>query len=194
MLCALVLALLAPATASAARPAATTGAPASITQSTVTLNGRVDPNAKETIYFFQIGTTRIYGTNTATASAGAGRAPVNVSVPVAGLAPATRYHYRLVAQNADGQTFGADRTFKTKVQPLGVTLVATPPTVAPGGSTVLSGQLSGTNGGNRQVVLQSNAYPFTAGFANVGNPVVTDAAGNFSFNCCRSRSRRSSAS
>jgi hypothetical protein len=182
MLFVLVLALAMPAAASAARPAVTTGAAASVTQSTVTLNGRVDANGKATTYFFQIGTTRIYGSTTAETPAGAGANAVAVSAPVTGLAPATTYHYRLVAKNEDGQTFGKDRTFKTKVQPLGVTLVATPPTVAPGGSTVLSGQLTGTNNANRQVVLQSSAYPYTAGFANVGNVVLTDAAGNFSFN------------
>jgi hypothetical protein len=182
MLFALALALLAPATASAARPAVTTGAPASITQSTVTLNGKVDANGKPTTYFFQIGTTKIYGATTAETPAGEGGAPVNVSVPVTGLAPATRYHYRIVARNADGQRVGGDRTFKTKVQPLGVTLVATPSSVAPGGVTVLSGQLTGTNNANRQVQLQSSAYPYTAGFATVGNTVLTDAAGNFTFN------------
>ncbi len=98
------------------------------------------------------------------------------------LFPQTAYQYRLVASNADGQTFGKDRTFKTKVQPLGVTLVATPGSVAPGGLTVLSGQLTGTNNANRQVQLQSSAFPYTAGFATVGNTVLTDAAGNFTFN------------
>jgi hypothetical protein len=103
-------------------------------------------------------------------------------VPVSGLAPATVYHYRLVAKNEDGQTFGTDRTFKTKVQPLGVTLVATPGSVAPGGLTTLSGQLTGTNNAGRQVQLQSSAFPYIAGFATVGNTVLTDAAGNFTFN------------
>ena len=182
MLFAVALALLVPATASAAKPAVTTGTAASITQSTVTLNGKVDANAKATTYFFQIGTTKLYTVNTAETPAGESPNPINVSVPVAGLAPATRYHYRIVAKNADGQTFGADRTFKTKIQPLGVTLVATPASVAPGGLTVLSGQLTGTNNANRQVQLQSSAYPYTAGFATVGNTVLTDAAGNFTFN------------
>jgi hypothetical protein len=182
MLLAVTLALLAPASASAAKPAVTTGAAASITQTTVTLNAKVDANGKPTTYFFQIGTTKVYTLTTAETSAGAGANPVNVSVPVAGLAPATRYHYRIVARNEDGQTLGADRTFKTKVEPLGVTLVATPGSVAPGGSTVRSGALSGTVEAGRQVVLQSTAFPYTTPFANVGNPVITDAAGNFTFN------------
>jgi hypothetical protein len=182
MLFVLALGLLAPATASAARPAVTTGAPSSITQSTVTLSGKVDANGKPTTFFFQIGTTKVYGSNTAETPAGDRRTPVNVSVPVTGLAPATRYHYRIVARNADGETVGRDRTFKTKIQPLGVTLAATPGQVAPGGVTTLSGQLTGTNNANRQVELQSSAFPYTTGFATVGNTVLTDATGAFTFN------------
>jgi hypothetical protein len=181
MVMGLALTLLVPATASAARPAVTTGAASNVQQGTATLNGRVDPNGKATTYFFQIGTTRVYGTNTAEASAGAGGNPVAVSVPVGGLAPLTVYHYRIVARNADGQRIGADRTFRTKRQPLGVTLAANPPTVAPGGATTLAGQLTGSNNASRDVVLQANPFPYTQGFLNVANPQVTDAVGNFSF-------------
>ena len=31
------------------------------------------------------------------------------------------------------------------------------------------------------MVLQANAFPFTAGFANVGNPELTSATGGFAF-------------
>jgi hypothetical protein len=181
MLFSVALALLAPAAASAAKPAVTTGPAASVAQSTATLNGKVDANGKQTTFLFQLGTTRLYGTNTADTPVGAGRNPVNVAIPVEGLAPDTVYHYRLVARNADGRTFGADRKFRTKRQPLGVTLGANPPNVTPGGATMLAGTLTGTNNANRDVVLQSNPFPYTQGFVNAGNPLVTDAAGNFSF-------------
>ena len=181
MLIGLVLVLVAPAAASAARPAVNTGGAASVAQSTATLNGRVDANGKATTYFFQIGTTRLYGAQTAETPAGAAARPIAVSAPVSGLAPATVYHYRIVARNPDGQTLGRDRTFKTRVQPLGVTLAANPATVAPGGATTLAGVLTGTNGANRDVVLQANPFPYIQGFLNVANPQVTDAAGNFSF-------------
>jgi hypothetical protein len=181
MLIASVLALAAPAAASAAKPAATTGGAASVAQTTATLNGRVDANGEATTYFFQIGATRVYSATTAEASAGAGPNPVGVSVQVGQLAPATLYHYRIVARNKDGQTLGRDRTFRTRRQPLGVTLGANPPTVAPGGATTLAGQLTGTANAGRDVVLQANPFPYTQGFLNVANPQVTDAAGNFSF-------------
>jgi hypothetical protein len=181
MVLALGLGLLVPATASAAKPAVTTGGAASITPTTVTLNGSVDANRKATTYFFQVGTTRLYGVNTAETAGGSARNPVRISVPVAGLSPSTTYHYRLVARNADGLTLGKDRTFKTKVQPLGVTLAATPPAVAPGGTTTLGGQLTGTNNANRQVVLLANPYPYTQGFLPAGNIQVTGADGSYAF-------------
>ena len=82
MILALALGLLVPATASAAKPAVTTGGASSITPTTVTLNGKVDANRKATTFFFQVGTTRLYGSNTATSPAGAGKDPARISVPV----------------------------------------------------------------------------------------------------------------
>jgi hypothetical protein len=176
------LAMLAPASAGAAqKPAVKTGAAASITPTTATLNGRVDPNNAATTYFFQFGTTSLYGSTTAPTAAGAGGKSRAVSVPIGALAPATKYHYRIVAQNRLGITKGARRTFKTKPQPLGVGLVATPNPTKVGRPTVLSGQLTGTNNANRGVVLQSKPFPYLANWANVGNAVLTDAAGNFAF-------------
>lgn len=179
---AVAAALLAPAAASAAsKPAVTTGGASNIAPTSVTLNGSVDPNNAATTYHFQIGTTSLYGSDTAITSAGSGGAPVKVSVPVGSLAPATRYHYRLVAENRLGIAKGVDRTFKTKPQPLGVTLAATPNPVAPGAAAQLVGQLTGTNNAGRAVVLLANPFPYTQGFLPVGNAQVTSATGNFVF-------------
>src|SRR5918992_2140395 len=182
MLFAVLLALLlAPAAAQAARPGVTTGGASNVTFNSAALGGRVDPNRAETTYFFQYGPTRVALTNSPTLSAGAGRRSRAVIIGIAGLAPFTRYHYRLVAQNADGTSVGAWRTFRTRRQPLGVTLAANPNPIAPGASSTLAGQLTGTNNAGRDVVLQSNPFPYTQGFLNASNPQVTDAAGNFSF-------------
>jgi hypothetical protein len=180
---ALALALVAPASAAAqsAKPAVTTGAAANVAIQTATLTGSVDPNGAATTYFFQLGTTSVYGVQTPTASAGAGNSRVAVTAPLTGLAPATTYHYRLVARNRNGLVKGGDRKFKTKPQPLGVTLAATPNPVPFGAPVTLAGQLTGTGSANRQVVLQSNPFPYTQGFQNASNVQVTDAAGNFSF-------------
>lgn len=182
MLSAVGLVLLAPGTAAAAgKPGVRTGAAANVAPTTATLNGGVDANGAATTYFFQIGTTTLYGANTAATPAGSRRRPVAVSVPVGTLAPATTYHYRLVAQNRRGLTKGADRTFRTRRQGLTLSLGAVPNPVAPGGAVTLAGQLSGTGNAGRQVVLQGNPFPYLQGFQPVGNALVTDAAGNFAF-------------
>jgi hypothetical protein len=176
------LALLLPAGAAAQqRPVATTGGVANVGQDTVVLNGVVNPRGAETTYFFQYGTTSLYGAQTAPTPAGNGRRNVRVAVPVGGLAPATRYHYRLVAQSRRGLVKGRNRTFRTLRQPLGVTLAANPNPIRAGGPTTLAGNLTGTGNAGRQVVLQSNPFPYTQGFANVGNAQVTDAQGGFAF-------------
>jgi hypothetical protein len=182
MLVAVAVALLAPAAASAAsKPGVRTGGVSNVTFNSATLNGRVDPNKADTTYFFRYGTTRVFTTDTAPAAAGSGADPARVSTAVAGLAPLTQYHYRLVAQNRLGTTVGEWRTFTTKRQPLGVTLAANPNPVAPGGATVLAGQLTGTNSAGRDVVLQSNPFPYTQGFVGAANPQVTGTDGTFSF-------------
>jgi len=173
--------LWAPATAVAAeKPVVTSGGAANITPTTVVLNGSVNPKGASTTYFFQFGTTSLYGASTAGTAAGAGNKRIKVAVPVGSLAPATRYHYRLVAQNARGITRGKRRTFRTKRQPLGVSLAATPNPVRTGGVTTLSGVLSGTGNGGRQVVVKSNPWPYTQGFLPSGNVLVTNPDGSFS--------------
>ena len=62
-----------------------------------------------------------------------------------------------------------------------MTFAATPNPLLTGGTTTLAGQLTGTGNGGRDVVLQSNPFPYTQGFKAVGNKLVTDATGNFSF-------------
>jgi hypothetical protein len=175
------VALAAPAVA-AARPAVTTGGASSVAQTTATVAGTIDPNGAAANYFFQYGPSKVYGAQTPETGVAVGRKPVKVSGALAGLAPATRYHYRLVGRGpAGGLAFGADRTFTTKRQPLGVTLAGIPNPVIAGGATTLAGTLTGTGNAGRQVVLQSNPFPYTQGFLNAGNVQVTGASGNFAF-------------
>jgi hypothetical protein len=156
----------------------TTGAAASITQSSVTLTGTVTPNGKPVSYFFQYGPTTLYGSAT---QATVATKKTTVAVPVAGLAPFTTYHYKLIAERGSLVVKGKDRTFKTKRQPLGVSLIATPNPVPFGKPTTLQGILSGTGNAGRTVVLQSNPFPYTQGFVNASNAQVTNAQGQFFF-------------
>jgi hypothetical protein len=177
-----VVALMAPATASAAAPGVSVRAESNVTFNSAILNASVDPNKQETTYFVRWGLTKLYGGETAHQSAGAGAAPVAVSIPFSGLAPDTRYHYRVLAVNNDGITRSKDQTFRTRKQPLGVTLVATPSSVRANAPSVLTGQLTGTNNANRDVRVEASQWPYTGGFKQIGNKIVTDGQGNFTFN------------
>jgi hypothetical protein len=96
-----------------APPTVTTGAATGVSTSAATLHGQLNPNARSTHYHFEYGTTTSYGTSTATKTQAGGVSAVTVSAAVGSLTPATTYHYRLVATNADGTTRGHDRTFTT---------------------------------------------------------------------------------
>lgn len=167
--------------ASAAAPVATTSGARDIGPGGATLVGTVDANGEATRFYFEYGTTRRYGSRTAETAAGSGANARRVTARVEGLAPNTRYHFRLVASNRSGVNSGADRTFRTRPQPLGLQITAAPNPVAFGSPTTVTGVLTGTGNANKQVVLQQRAFPFTAEFAQVGNPVVTDANGAFAF-------------
>jgi hypothetical protein len=80
-----------------------------------TLNAKIDPEGFATTYRFEYGTTTAYGTSVPSVakSAGAGTAPVAGSQAVTGLTAGTTYHYRVIAANEIGQSFGEDLTFTT---------------------------------------------------------------------------------
>ena len=170
------------ATAAPARPAAITDRATAVSQVGARLNGSVDPNERQTTAYFEYGTTSAYGSRTPDVAVGSGARRVAVTADVAGLAPATRYHYRLVASNVRGADRGEDRSFRTERQPLGLTLTAGPNPVRPGGSTVISGTLAGTGNAGRQVVLLGNPFPFAQGFRPAAADVhLTNPQGAFSF-------------
>jgi NHL repeat len=105
-----------------APPYAITGTAGPVGGRDATLHGTVDPASTATSIRFEYGTTPAYGASTAPVSVGSGSNPTNVSQAVSGLLPATQYHYRLVAENAGGTSYGANQTFTTSTaSPLAVT-------------------------------------------------------------------------
>jgi hypothetical protein len=85
----------------------------SVTSASATLAGGVYPNGSDTTYWWQYGPTTTYGLQTPATDIGSGTAAVPVSDTLPGLSPATTYHYRLVAQNSAGTTYGYDYTLTT---------------------------------------------------------------------------------
>ncbi|HEX5619212.1 MAG TPA: hypothetical protein VFX51_12365 [Solirubrobacteraceae bacterium] len=175
-------ALIAPASALAAAPTITTGRVTKVTPTSAVLHGKVDPNGTATSYIFDLGPTKLYGARSPVQSAGSGNKAVSVRwVVVAGLAPATTYHYRLVGIRGNKTFFGKDRTFKTDRQPLGVSLAATPNPIRMGRHTTLAGTLSGTGNAGRRVQLQANPWPYAGFLGGLVNDQFTTATGSFSF-------------
>ena len=98
-------------------PVVATGPASSVTQTTATLAGSVRSRGAETSYYFQYGTTTGYGAATPTAGNGSGDSMQGVEVGLGGLGPSTTYHYRLIATNAYGQSYGADQSLTTAAVP-----------------------------------------------------------------------------
>jgi len=106
-------------------PSASTGSVDGTSNTATTLMGTVNPGGSDTSYYFQYGTSPNYGLTTSTVDAGSGTSDVAVSVTLSGLTPGATYHYRLVAKNALGTSYGQDGTFTTNAKPVATTGSAT---------------------------------------------------------------------
>jgi hypothetical protein len=175
------LAASAVAAQAATPPKANTNGAREVSYASAVLTGSVNPNGSDTSYYFQYGLTKAYGSQTTISDAGSGTKAVPVRLTITGLQPLTVYHYRLVAVNSAGATIGSDEKLLTAKVPLSLQILASPNPVTFGDTVTVQGTLSGTGNANRTVVLQANAFPFTAGFQSVGNPEVTLATGEFNF-------------
>ncbi|MEW5735642.1 MAG: glycosyl hydrolase [Thermodesulfobacteriota bacterium] len=96
---------------SAPDPSVQTGGAQLAGGSRVQLTGTVNPNGEDTMVHFDYGPDQRYGSFTAASALGDGVAPLQVSATVGDLIPGATYHYRAVARNCSGATFGADQTF-----------------------------------------------------------------------------------
>lgn len=96
-------------------PEAITQPATSVAATGATLNARINPSGLATTYSFEYGKTSSYGSSipATPGSLGASFEDSTVAVPLTGLAPDTTYHRRIVATNAEGTTYGKDRTFVT---------------------------------------------------------------------------------
>lgn len=104
-------------------PAATTQPAAAVSLVSASLRGAVDPEGQATTYHFDWGPTSSYGSQVpvSDASVGSDTAEHALEQALAGLAPDTTYHYRVVASNCggcgEGTTYGADEVFTTAPPP-----------------------------------------------------------------------------
>jgi hypothetical protein len=92
-------------------------APASaVKNDSAELNGSFVGDGNDTHYYFEWGRTNAYGHTAPASPADAGSSPGQQDVPpiaISGLISDTTYHFRLVADDADGVVRGQDETFTT---------------------------------------------------------------------------------
>src|SRR5215212_9334953 len=93
------------------KPNVGTTAASGVQATQATFNGTVDPNGLDTTYFFEYGPTTSYGSSTAQTGVGWKAGAVARSASVGNLKPGTTYHFRIVASNAMGTSYGGDGTF-----------------------------------------------------------------------------------
>ncbi|MCF7826673.1 MAG: FG-GAP-like repeat-containing protein [Candidatus Marinimicrobia bacterium] len=95
-------------------PVVTTGTTTDLTTHSVVLNGSVNPGDQLTSVLFEFGVNSSYGDEfIAVQSPISGSADIQVDASVEGLNEHTKYHYRVVASNASGTSYGEDQEFTT---------------------------------------------------------------------------------
>jgi len=94
-------------------PAVSEAGAVRVTATSAQLNGAVNPEGPTTTWYFQYGLSTYYGLQTEPQTiSGFGARAINVQL--SGLAPNSTYHFRLVADSANGLYVGTDETFTTK--------------------------------------------------------------------------------
>jgi hypothetical protein len=135
-------------TAPGTPPVVATGSAGEVTQTSALLTGVVEAQGLQTSYEFEIGTDTTYSGGKLFGNAGQSAGAESVSTTLQFLVPGVTYHYRLVASNEDGTTYGQDMTFTTPgvstpiAQPPSALLIASPAVVFPTVST--AGKSSGS--------------------------------------------------
>jgi phosphodiesterase/alkaline phosphatase D-like protein len=97
-----------------------------VTASNAILNASVNPNGATTTVYFQWGGTTNYGNVTASNTLAANLNTAQAAaLGIGGLLPGTTNHFRVVAGNSAGTTYGSDLTVVTPTSPpVGITLAA----------------------------------------------------------------------
>jgi hypothetical protein len=157
-----------------APPSVQTGSAQSVGPDSAVVTGALDTRGRSTSWWFQYGTSSSYGKSTPARSAGSSAGTQRPSAPLAGLAPATTYHYRLVAKSDAGTTTGADATFTTA----GVTLTVVTRQVVSGGRTTLSGIVPTHNAGEQVAIF---AQSYGGGSFLLRSTVLTGPNGTWAF-------------
>ena len=133
-----------------APPVVTSNPATNVASVAATLNGSVNPRGSTTTVRFQYGPTTSYGHTTATQTK-TGNTSLPITANISGLSASHLYHFRIVATNGGGTSFGPDRTFTT--------LSATgPPVVTTNPATNLTASSARLNGSLNPHGLTTTVY------------------------------------
>jgi plastocyanin len=132
------------------------------TQPSGVLTGDVNPNGGAvTDCHFEYGNTNLYGSSVPCSGLpGSGTQVVEVSAPVGGLFANATYHFRIVATNAGGTSYGADGVFTTPANPQGGSLGSPAPGGGPfGGGSAGSIGTGGVSSAQIEALLLGQLVP-----------------------------------
>jgi hypothetical protein len=163
----------------AGAPIVQTKAATSVTGTEARLNGTVAGNGNAPKYFFEYGTTTSYGSRTKE-STGAKELELSVWANVSGLEPRTTYHFRIVATNTYGTSYGADEVFTTPSEK--------PEFAVPAGHNLTRTEYSGSEGGGTWIA--HGGQQFSCRTVSMKGKVTgpKTVLGKFVFSGCESRS------
>lgn len=169
---ALALALFSGEVAAQTAPAATTTAATAVGTSGATLNGTVNANGSATTVTFEYGLDTAYGqTRTADQNPLSGATATAVSVTIEELTPGTTFHFRVVAVNVSGTTYGDDLAFATAAA------APTVVTLAPSGVTSTGATLNGTVNAQNSATTVTFEYGATTAYGTTVTAAESPVSG-----------------
>ncbi len=163
-------------TTSGIAPTVTTSSAGSVTSTSATLNGTVNPNGLATIAYFEWGTSSTLSSpsTTESQSIGSGTSAVSVTANLTGLSANTTYYYRVVGQNSAGIQRGLIISFVTSgIAPTVTTSTATSITST---SATLDGSVN-ANGLSATVTFQ---YGTTSSYGSTVTATPSPVSGTSS--------------
>ncbi len=122
------------------KPSIITSGTTNVNSTGATLNATVAANGFATVAWFEYGTNNAYGTTTGIRSVAAAETNAAISEALTNLAAGRTYHFRGVASNTNGVTFGADQSFTTGFPPPAVVTGTANPVIT--NSATISGTVN----------------------------------------------------
>ena len=151
-------------------PSVVTNGPASVSATSVSVNGSINPNNSNTSFWFEFGSSQSLGQKTSIQSLGSGSSWQLVTGNISGLTSGATYYYRVVAQNNFGTNFGDIKSFTTSTGQNGATSqgsnngqvlgsIATSNGTSGNGSVSAGSSTATRQTANKVVVSKTNSRP-----------------------------------